>query len=1139
MAEGNVPAPTRTEDQLVPVRARLPIGKSNLLLDLQKKQKNPIFLIGIDILQNTNFFSAFTASANVPSIYVQQFWNTLTKDPKTGVYSFQLDELWFNLNAELLHSALGITPRDSAHPFVAPPTGDVVIDFATPLEEFTQAIKTFFSDAVNLKDPSKKPKPYVIPYCRFTKLIICYLGGKHNIHQRPQFPLHITIDDYTLGNLKFVPKGEKDEPYINQKTVMAEEGVKKKKSPLVAKSKKPSPAKKPTPAKKKSTKPIFSRKVRKGKEVKRLLKLVDEEDEEASVDEAEEEPQPTPEPPVDEDEYNLQKGIQMSLESLDAQGQGRQAPVGGVVIHKSNPVTTRTLPVIKGKGKGIATDEQVAQSLFELQQQKKKSITDQYDDTSANTVRDTPSPSDDETGATMEKATSEADTEVLRVEDEQGEEVSHTVALDEGQAGPDPGETPEHGVLAGPNPEPRHEDQAGSDPGQSRVAQAGPDPDPMHDDFIVAVYPRVHESMKPTTKEQVLAENPPSSTGTLSSMKNLDDTFTFASSSAPHLSTLVIDISSPKPTSSPVQEPIIATTTTTTTTTLPPPPPPPQQGTTNPKLAKRVANHDLYSKIDKYVNDVVKEAIANALQMPLHHTALYNALKVSIDRDNREEFFEETAKSRKRRPQTSSAWKTSDTREATSSSSKQKTASQSEQPIDDIRIPNEAHLSDLEDTGTAHLPKLKTRPDWFKPILEEDRPKTPEPDWVIPSNDLPEVEKNWADALAKTYKDPEENKLLRKTRDMGSFIKWYCRQIGKSKLVKADLEGPGYKLVKPFHKNSISLQFQMEECHLLLTDKIDLVNPECNRVVPDVSKPLPLEGPQGQVTIQPNYFFNKDLEYLVSGDKERGNALSVSKLKATYYPNFGLEELVPSLWNESERDYDISAAYGISHWWFKRKEFYITRHSALSDRDAIRSHMRILSVVSLKTYSRYGYTYLREIVLRRDDYKEYKISKADFRNLHPNDFEDMNLVIRQRVEDLQLDIEIYRTKLNLTQPNWDAYEFLFKEDYTIVHKPRAIIYRDRSDQKKMMRKKEVHKFSDGMLTRILEKLDHMVKDYKLFNFNLGMEHRIWIEDDKRRSEEFIQIIKRRLKIRRIFRNLESFVGRRIKDVDYITISSTE
>ncbi|GKC29607.1 hypothetical protein Tco_1036901 [Tanacetum coccineum] len=187
--------------------------------------------------------------------------------------------------------------------------------------------------------------------------------------------------------------------------------------------------------------------------------------------------------------------------------------------------------------------------------------------------------------------------------------------------------------------------------------------------------------------------------------------------------------------------------------------------------------------------------------------------------------------------------------------------------------------------------------------------------------------------------------------------------------------------------------------------------------------------------------------------------------------------------------------------------------------------MRILSVVSLKTFSRYGYTYLKEIVLRRADYKEYKILEANFKNLHPNDFEDMYLLHLQTISTTYLlRIESYQTKLNLTQPSWDASDFLFKEDYTIVHKPRAIIYRDRNNQKMMMMESEVHKFNNGTLTRIPEKLDHMVKDFVLFKFNPDVENRIWSEDDKRRSKEFIDVIERRLKIRRIFRNLESFVS---------------
>nr|GEV11006.1 retrovirus-related Pol polyprotein from transposon TNT 1-94 [Tanacetum cinerariifolium] len=92
MAEENILAPTRSDDQLVPVKARLPYGKSNLLLDLHKLQKNPIFCVSVDIIQNTYFFRAFIGSINVPSIYIHQSWNTLTQEAKSGVYSFHLDE---------------------------------------------------------------------------------------------------------------------------------------------------------------------------------------------------------------------------------------------------------------------------------------------------------------------------------------------------------------------------------------------------------------------------------------------------------------------------------------------------------------------------------------------------------------------------------------------------------------------------------------------------------------------------------------------------------------------------------------------------------------------------------------------------------------------------------------------------------------------------------------------------------------------------------------------------------------------------------------------------------------------------------------------------------------------------------------
>ncbi|GKA35197.1 retrovirus-related pol polyprotein from transposon TNT 1-94 [Tanacetum coccineum] len=266
------------------------IRKGNLLLDLQKLQKNPIFRISVDIRQNINFVRAFTTSANVPSIYIQLFWNTLTHDVKTGVYSFQVNEHWLTLSADLLRKALNI----------------------------------------------------------------------------------ITSQDETTG---------------------------------------PS-------------------------------------------------------------------------------------------VHPEDATSTKM-------------------------------------------VHETLSHADAESGGNLEKINSETDTEILN---------------------------------------------AGSNTKQIHVALARPNPEPMHDDFLTTIYPKVHKSLKHTTEEHVHLENPPSSSKILSSMKNLDDNFTFgdqfindksqedepgktimetelesmvtipiqqASSSIPPLSTLVIDLSPPKPMSPPFQEPII------------------------------------------------------------------------------------------------------------------------------------------------------------------------------------------------------------------------------------------------------------------------------------------------------------------------------------------------------------------------------------------------------------------------------------------------------------------------------------------------------------------------------------------------------------------------------------------------------
>ncbi|GJZ76899.1 hypothetical protein Tco_0641571 [Tanacetum coccineum] len=244
--------PARTDDQILPRIRWVPIGKSNCYLDVERSQSNPIYKIDVDILKNTNFFRAFTASSTIPSIHIQQFWDTVRYDNKIGNYSCQLDEQWFDLTKDTLRNALQITPVDTNNVFSSPSTPDTLIKFVNDLgyskvfrtlsdvvtndmfqpwralttiinlcltgktlrmwEEFTQSIHTFIEDKKNLAHHTqgkKKATLIVIPSVRFTKLIVYYLQSKHKFHPRPGSPLHLPNEEPVLGYLKFSAKEAK------------------------------------------------------------------------------------------------------------------------------------------------------------------------------------------------------------------------------------------------------------------------------------------------------------------------------------------------------------------------------------------------------------------------------------------------------------------------------------------------------------------------------------------------------------------------------------------------------------------------------------------------------------------------------------------------------------------------------------------------------------------------------------------------------------------------------------------------------------------------------------------------------------------------------------------------------------------
>nr|GEV23071.1 histone deacetylase 14 [Tanacetum cinerariifolium] len=264
--------------------------------------------------------------------------------------------------------------------------------------------------------------------------------------------------------------------------------------------------------------------------------------------------------------------------------------------------------------------------------------------------------------------------------------------------------------------------------------------------------------------------------------------------------------------------------------------------------------------------------------------------------------------------------------------------------------------------------------------------------------------------------------------------------------------------------------------------------PENSLLAHNVSKPLPLGGPPSQVTIQSDFFFNKDLKYLRYSSKGGRPALSISKMKATYYLDVGLEQMVPDqMWIEEECKNNIAAMYGISHWWFQRQRFYIDRHTSKGDRRAVRTYMRILSIVRIEVFSMYGYDYMKKIVLRRADLNEHMIAERDFKYLYPNDFEDLYLLNLQghlnHLPPKDQKILTTATQLNLTKPRWGATGFEYKHDFMVIDSPRAVTFRDKYEVQMIMQFNEIHKFSDGTLHQINEALDYRVKEFKVNRMN--------------------------------------------------------
>ncbi|GJZ01596.1 hypothetical protein Tco_0519557 [Tanacetum coccineum] len=217
------------DDALVAPENRLKIGKSNLRLSSNLKSKEPTIQVVLDALKLTPFYNAFKISADVPEIYMQEFWVTVTRHHSS--LRFKLDGKSHIVNVDNFRDMLKICPKLLGQKFEEPPLEEDILSFIRDLGH-TGEIK-FLSDVngmyhnkqvdyvyllwedlvfqVENKNSKKNNDMY---YPRFTKVIVDYFMAKDQaIPRRNKMFWHYARDDFMFTTIRVISKHKDTQEY--------------------------------------------------------------------------------------------------------------------------------------------------------------------------------------------------------------------------------------------------------------------------------------------------------------------------------------------------------------------------------------------------------------------------------------------------------------------------------------------------------------------------------------------------------------------------------------------------------------------------------------------------------------------------------------------------------------------------------------------------------------------------------------------------------------------------------------------------------------------------------------------------------------------------------------------------------------
>nr|GEW55870.1 hypothetical protein [Tanacetum cinerariifolium] len=285
---------------------------------------------------------------------------------------------------------------------------------------------------------------------------------------------------------------------------------------------------------------------------------------------------------------------------------------------------------------------------------------------------------------------------------------------------------------------------------------------------------------------------------------------------------------------------------------------------------------------------------------------------------------------------------------------------------------------------------------------------------------------------------------------------------------------------------------------LLAGPTYELMKGSCQQYPHNLLQPLLLTpNNRGRRVIPFAHIINNDLEYLQGGASSLKYTTSVTKTKAADYENIKCtEDLVPrTMWIQERIDYDKYALWEVSHWGRKRQQFYcfvVNREFALD----VYSKRRIIAVTNLKIVEWHSYKHLDWILLSNLTIEERFTFNVSLRMF------TRSIVIQRRVEDLQLGVESYQKRLNLTKPDTYWSDLKRRKAYTAYSNSRGFIYQNKDKKNRLMQIDELHKFSDGTLNDVRTAIDDRLKGIRM----QYLPQTIWRKGDKDRLAAMIQAI---------------------------------